>query len=47
MMLNLWNLNYPLLLLLRHHNLHMRLLLQNNVRQVLLHPLGLLLQLVR
>src|SRR5438128_89012 len=27
MMLNLRNLNYPLLLLLRHHNLHVRLLL--------------------
>src|SRR5438105_5597202 len=47
MTLNLWNLNYPLLLLLRHHNLHVRVLLQKNVRQVLLRPLGLLLQLVR
>src|SRR5436190_5760424 len=47
MTLNLWNLNYPLLLLLWHHNLHVRLLLQNNVRQVLLHPLGHLLPLVR
>ena len=47
MTLNLWNLNYPLLLLLRHHNLHVRVLLQKNVHQVLLHPLGLLLQLVR
>ena len=47
MTLNLRNLNYPLLLLLRHHNLHVRLLLQNNVRQLLLRLLGLLLQLVR
>ena len=47
MTLNLWNLNYPLLLLLRHHNLHMRVLLQKNVRQVLLRPLGLLPQLIR
>src|SRR6266498_4918223 len=45
--LNLWNLNYPLFLFLRHHNLHVRVLLQKNVRQVQLHPLGLLLQLVR
>ena len=47
MTLNLWNLNYPLFLLLRHHNLHVRVLLQKNVCQVLLRPLGLLLQLVR
>src|SRR6266508_2415445 len=47
MTLNLWNLNYPLLLLLRHYNLHVRVLLQKNVRQVLLRPLGLLLHLIR
>src|SRR6266540_598637 len=47
MTLNLWNLNYPLLLLLRHHNLHVRVLLQKNVHQVLLRLLGLLLQLIR
>ena len=47
MTLNVWNLNYPLLLFLRHHNLHVRILLQKNVRQVLLRPLGLLLQVVR
>src|SRR5438105_11907638 len=47
MTLNLWNLNYLLLLLLRHHNLHVRVLLQKNVRQVLLRQLGLLLHLVR
>src|SRR6266498_321667 len=28
MTLNLWNLNYPLFLLLWHHNFHVRLLLQ-------------------